>query len=330
MRISITGGTGFIGRPLARALAAAGHELRFLVRPGREGAVPKELPGAATGAPIRPEIHVGDLKEPASLRGFLRGQDLLLHLASLHDPSPEAEMRAVNIGGTEALIGEGRKDVNEGFAIWVMSSAVISAPVYSYYRDSKRVQEKIIRGSGIPWASFRPTQVYGRGDYRDTARLLRRCGAKGGTIWVPHDGLSLISPVHVDDVVDAVMRFFSFDRAVDCCYELAGPAPLPYNDFLDVTIRAAGGGVKRRNIPKKWADRFIFLKGIFVDTTEERRASAYFNLHHEHDISNATFELGWKPRSYASGIVEVAADPWWREEPAASGADAPKRSGLAT
>jgi nucleoside-diphosphate-sugar epimerase len=85
--------------------------------------------------------------------------------------------------------------------------------------------------------------------------------------------------VHVEDVVDAVMRFFHHDNTADCVYELAGPAGLPYNDFLDVTIAAAGGGVKRRNIPKKWADRMILLKGLFTDVTEDRRASAYFNLH---------------------------------------------------
>ena len=44
--------------------------------------------------------------------------------------------------------------------------------------DSKRVQEKLIRGSGFEWASFRPTLVYGVGDYRHTAPLLRRCARR--------------------------------------------------------------------------------------------------------------------------------------------------------
>ena len=306
MKIALTGGTGFIGGYLARGLARAGHDLRCLARPGREGAL--DLPGGR-----RPEVHAGDLTRPESLKGFLEGTDLLVHVASAHDHFTEAEMRAVNIGGTEALLHEARS-ANPGFRIWVISSAVIAAPVYSYYRDSKRVQEKLIRGSGIAWASFRPTLVYGIGDHRHTARWLRRCGARRGTLWVPHDGLSRINPVHVEDVVDAVLRFFDFDRGVDCCYELAGPAGIPYNEFVDLSIQAAGGGVRRRNIPKKWADRFIFVKGLFVDNTADRRASAYFNLHHEHDISNAIFELAWKPRSFAEGIREVAAGDWWREE----------------
>jgi nucleoside-diphosphate-sugar epimerase len=148
---------------------------------------------------------------------------------------------------------------------------------------------------------------------RHTATLLRQCAQSKGSIWVPHDGKSKINPVHVDDVVDAVMRFFDFDRGVDCCYELAGPEGLPYNQFLDSTIEAVSGGVKRRNISKTWADRFIFLKGLFTDVTENRRASAYFTLHHQHDITNAVEELGWSPRPYRDGIKEVAQGDWWRE-----------------
>lgn len=305
MKIAITGATGFIGGYLVRALAAAGHELRLLARPGREDALPRPE-GAAV------ETFSGDLIDSTSLDGFLQDTELLLHLASAHDHFTEDQMRAVNIGGTESLLAEAERRAASNFQIWVVSSAVIGAPVYSYYRDSKRVQEKLIRGSGIPWASFRPTLVYGVGDYRHTAPLLRKCAQPKGTFWVPHDGLSKINPVHVDDVVDAVMRFFDFDRGVDCVYELAGPEGIPFNEFVDTTIAAAGGGVRRRNVSKKWADRLIFLKGFFKDTTEDRRASAYFNLHHEHDITNATGELGWIPRPYAEGIRQVAAGDWWR------------------
>ena len=307
MRIAITGATGFIGGYMVRGLAAAGHELRLMARPGRESALP-----TVEGASI--ETFTGDLLDPDSLVGFLQDTELLLHMASAHDHFTEDQMRAVNIGGTEHLIADAERSAASNFQIWVVSSAVIGAPVYSYYRDSKRVQEKLIRGSGIPWASFRPTLVYGVGDYRHTAPLLRKCAEKKGSFWVPHDGLSKINPVHVDDVVDAVMRFFDFDRGVDCVYELAGPEGIPYNDFVDATIAAAGGSIRRRNISKKWADRAIFIKGLFKDTTEDRRASAYFNLHHEHDITNATGELGWTPRTYAEGIRQVAQGDWWRSE----------------
>jgi NADH dehydrogenase len=316
MRIAITGSTGFIGGYMVRGLSSAGHTLRALARPGREDAVP--VPPAG---PL--EIHVGDLTRPESLDGFLEGCDLLLHLASAHEHLGEDLMQKVNIQGTDALLNEARAHAPENFRIWVVSSAVIGVAAYSYYRDSKRVQEKIIRGSGIEWASFRPTLVYGVGDWRHTAPLLRRCAKPGGTMWIPHHGLSKINPVHVEDVVEAVIKFFDFERGVDCCYELAGPEGIPYNEFIDLTVQAAGGGIKRRNISKKWADRAIFLKGLFTDVTEDRRSSTYFDLHHEHDITNAVYELDWHPRPYSVGIREVAQGEhgdWWRQEQPA-GAD---------
>ena len=306
LRVAVTGATGFIGSYLVRGLARSGHRVRVLARPGREGAVVRPAEGPC-------EVHTGDLLDAGSLAGFLGGVDLLLHLASAHDHLGDEEMQRVNIQGTQHLLDLARREAAPDFQIWVVSSAVIGAPVYSYYRDSKRVQEKLIRGSGFEWASFRPTLVYGVGDQRHTAPLLRKCARPSGTYWVPHDGLSKINPVHVEDVVDAVLSYFRFERGVDCCYELAGPGGITYNEFVDLTIAAGGGGVKRRNIPKKWADRAIFLKGLFVDNTEDRRASAYFNLHHEHDITNAQFELDWQPRPYAEGIRQVAEGDWWKQ-----------------
>jgi len=307
MKIAITGATGFIGRYMLHGMARAGHDVRVLARPGRESAIDQP-------AERRAEIHVGDITDASSLEGFLSGVDLLLHLASAHDHLSDEVLQKVNVTGTENLISEAKRNANEGFRLWVVSSAVIGAPVYSYYRDTKRIQEKLIRGSGIEWASFRPTLVYGVGDMRHTAPFLRRCAAQKGSYWVPHSGKSKINPVHVDDVVDAVLRFFDFERGVDCAYELAGPAGISFNEFIDLTIAATGGKVKRRNVDKKWADRLIFLKGLFTDVTDDRRASAYFTLHHAHDISNAVYELGWHPRTYAEGIAQVAQGDWWRSE----------------
>ncbi len=311
MRIAITGATGFIGRYMVAGMLAAGHTARVLCRPGREGALVRPPAGTI-------EVHVGDLTAPESLRGFMDEVDVLIHLASAHDHFSEEVMQQVNVRGAEHLVAEAKRSAQKA-RLFIVSSAVIGQPVYSYYRDSKRVQEKVFRGAGLDWASFRPTLVYGIGDFRHTAPLLRKAARQKGTYWVPHDGYSKINPVHVEDVVDAVLKFFDFDRAVDCVYELAGPAGIPFNEFVDLNIAATGGKVKRRNIPRKWANRLIFVKGLFTDNSEDRRASAYFSLHHEHDITNAVYELGWRPRTYAEGIREVAAGDWWRTESAEAG-----------
>ncbi|MFT4538269.1 MAG: nucleoside-diphosphate-sugar epimerase [Planctomycetota bacterium] len=308
MKIALTGATGFIGRYMVRGLCAAGHEVRVLCRPGRESAL--ELPDGANV-----EVHIGDLTQAESMAGFSKGSNIVLHIAGAHDHLSEEEMQRVNVAGTEILVDDVHKHANDNFQFLIISSAVIGVPVYSYYRDSKRVQEKVVRGSGLQWASFRPTLVYGVGDARHTAPLLRRCGANKGSYWIPHEGLSKINPVHVEDLVDVVLRFFDYERRfeVDSVYEIAGPEGIEFNDFVDVTIAAADGKVRRRNIPRRWVDRMILLKGLFKDVTKERRGAGYFFLHHDHDISAAQMELGWQPRPYAQGIKDVAQGDWWRE-----------------
>ena len=53
MRIAVSGATGFIGNYLVKALTEKGHDLRLLIREGRQDAVP-----ATTGGSV--EFHVGD------------------------------------------------------------------------------------------------------------------------------------------------------------------------------------------------------------------------------------------------------------------------------
>lgn len=312
MLIAVTGSTGFIGQYVVRRLLADGHRVRAFVRPGR-GPV---LTGQDLAHPENLELHEGDLVEKDTVAGFLKDVDFLVHLASAHDHHQDDVMQAVNVAGTEHLVAEAEKNAPDNFLLINVASAVIGVPVYSYYRDSKRVQEKIVRASSLRWASFRPTLVYGRGDHRHTAPLLRKCGAQKGTYWVYHEGLSKLNPVHVEDLVDAIVRVFDYERCREDfrVFEIAGPAGISFNDFVDMTVAATGGNVKRKNIPRRWVERAILLKGLFKDVTKERRGAGYFSLHHDHDITAAREELGWEPRPFSEGILEVAAGDWWRED----------------
>ncbi|MEM8712707.1 MAG: NAD(P)-dependent oxidoreductase [Planctomycetota bacterium] len=318
MIIAVTGSTGFIGKYVVKRLLADGHHVRAFVRPGR-GQVLQEQ--KFPGAEERLQFHEGDLTQKESVDGFLKDANYLIHLASAHDHLGDEVMQAVNVAGTEHLVADAEENASPDFQFIIVSSAVIGVPVYSYYRDSKRVQEKIVRGSSLRWASFRPTLVYGRGDYRHTAPLLRKCGAEKGKFWIYHEGLSKLNPVHVDDVVEAICRSFTYDRGKEDfrVFEIAGPEGISFNDFVDLTIAATGGGVKRKNIPRRWVERAILLKGLFRDVTKERRGAGYFSLHHDHDITAAREELGWEPRHYRDGVKDITRDDWWREDRAETG-----------
>ncbi|MEM9801657.1 MAG: NAD(P)-dependent oxidoreductase [Planctomycetota bacterium] len=317
MRIAVTGSTGFIGQYVVRRLLKEGYDVRAFVRPGRAAVLAEQdLVGAE-----RLEFHEGDLVDGSSVEGFLKDVDYLVHLASAHDHFGDDVLQTVNVAGTEHLVAEAERNAPEHFQFVNVASAVIGVPVYSYYRDSKRVQEKIVRGSSLRWTSFRPTLVYGRGDYRHTAPLLRKCGAEKGTYWIYHEGLSKLNPVHVDDLVDAIVRVFTYERGREDfrVFEIAGPFGVSFNDFVDMTIEATGGKVKRKNIPRRWVERAILFKGLFKDVTKERRGAGYFSLHHDHNITAAREELGWEPRPYSEGLAEITSDDWWKVDRAPTG-----------
>src|SRR6201997_2445032 len=102
MKVFLTGATGFVGSHVARAFAAAGADLRLLVR---KTSRLDNLQG------IPAETVVGDLAEPESLRTGLRGSDALVHVAAdyrLWVRDPDAMYRA-NVDGTRDLLKVARE-----------------------------------------------------------------------------------------------------------------------------------------------------------------------------------------------------------------------------
>ena len=69
MKVVVTGATGFIGRPLVRALLAAGHAVTALTRAA------KRAPDLAT------RVVETELESAAALAPLLDGQDAIIHLA---------------------------------------------------------------------------------------------------------------------------------------------------------------------------------------------------------------------------------------------------------
>src|SRR5262245_22774997 len=97
MRALVTGGTGFVGSHVVRALVDDGVTVRVLARAESDRR-------ALAGLPV--EFTTADLADPSSLEAPLAGVEVLYHVAAdyrLWAPDP-AVLYRVNVGGTRALL----------------------------------------------------------------------------------------------------------------------------------------------------------------------------------------------------------------------------------
>jgi dihydroflavonol-4-reductase len=103
MRVLVTGGTGFVGGWTAKAIADAGHSIRFLVRnPARLQASVAKLDVDVS------DFAVADITDRVSVRGALRGCDAVVHSAALvaTDPRQTAQMLTTNMQGAQNVLGQ--------------------------------------------------------------------------------------------------------------------------------------------------------------------------------------------------------------------------------
>lgn len=167
----LTGGTGFLGGHVARALLAEGWSVRALSRerPRRRNPALFELPV---------ERVVGDLSSPADLARACRGCQAIVHVAGLVKARTLEDYRRVNARGTQLLVEAAGKTAGDALFLYVSSQAAAGParegrPVeerdpprpVSWYGVSKREGEQAVeRGWKGPWIVLRPGVLYGPGD----------------------------------------------------------------------------------------------------------------------------------------------------------------------
>jgi uncharacterized protein YbjT (DUF2867 family) len=152
-RVFITGGTGYVGRRLVRALLELGHDVRVLTRAASTGRVPS---GAAA--------VIGDALDAESFQHELRAGDTLVHLVGTPHPSPAkaAEFRTVDLPSILASVTAAR---HAGAAHVVYVSVAQPAPVMRDYIAVRAEGEAALAASGLTTTVLRPWYVLGPGHW---------------------------------------------------------------------------------------------------------------------------------------------------------------------
>jgi uncharacterized protein YbjT (DUF2867 family) len=163
-RVFVTGGTGFLGYRVVRALLEQGANVTVLVKPGSEDKL-----GVLRG---RVEWVQGDPWNPASLRGRGRGHSVVVHLVGGVKPDPARGLtfRYLNYVSARNIA---QMAVSDGISHMVLLS-VSAAPlgISGGYTESKRDAEQYIRTTGLTWTIIRAPTLYAPGERRNPLYLL--------------------------------------------------------------------------------------------------------------------------------------------------------------
>jgi nucleoside-diphosphate-sugar epimerase len=262
------------------------------------------------------EVAQGNLLDPPSLRAATAGIDTVFHFAAVFRKEvPRREIWATNVDGIrnllEAATGSGVKrfihcSSTSVYGLFPRTPTDESSPFVpirgDLYQESKLAAERHVSTYGsqgkLATTIFRTTGVYGPGDLRFLKlfkSIARERFAMIGAGRVP------FSMIHIDDLLDGVMRCTVQPVAVNNHYLLTGNNPISLNDTVRTIAEAAGVPGPRFHIPvmplyyASWLME-LTLKPLGVSPPLYRRRVNFFRITRGFDNSKAKRELGFQPK----------------------------------
>jgi UDP-glucose 4-epimerase len=274
-QVLVTGGVGFIGRRVVRALLDAGHNVTVVDR----HAFPDE----------RVRSVVGDLCDPTVVGAALKTQDqdtsVVIHLAAitsvLRSKEDPVGTYKLNVEATFNLLEECRH-LGVGTFLLASTNAVTGdvgsatiteriplAPLVPY-GATKAAGEMLLSsyvGSyGMSGAALRFANVYGPGmEAKDSfvPRLMR--AARDGTgIQIYGDGTQVRDLVHVDDIVQGI--FVAWNARHNGPLILGSGESVTVNDILEAARAVTGAEIPAEHIPAKAGE----MPAVIVDISAAR------------------------------------------------------------
>ncbi len=225
-RVAITGGTGFVGRHIVRALRARGHTVRALVRD------PAHLPFSADAV----ELVSGTLADPAALDRLVAGADALVHLVGIIAETRDATFQDIHVEGARRVAAAAAR----GGVRRVVHMSALGArpdPAATPYHRSKARGEGAVREAGLPCVILRPAVIVG--PESAPLAILVRLHRLLPAVPVFGAGDFPMQPVWIGDVATAFVRAAE-GGAPPGTHELGGPGVVTYREFVRAVGRAAG------------------------------------------------------------------------------------------
>ena len=216
MKVLVSGGTGFVGPHVVRAIADRGHDLKLLVRDSTRS---RELPGQ----PI-----VGEMTNTVSLQHAVEGVDAVVHLVAIRQGKEEQFQRVMEQGTRDLASAAKTAGVKRFVLMSALGTSEESKDLVPYYH-AKWEMEQAVKSSGLEHVIFRPSFVFG-GDggilptFRKLAKLTPATPIIGS-------GEQRIQPIWVDDVAGYFASALDKPETTNRTFDLGGPDIVSWNEF---------------------------------------------------------------------------------------------------
>jgi NADH dehydrogenase len=231
--VTIYGGSGFVGRYIARRMAREGWRVRVAVRRPNEALFVKPY-----GVPGQVEPVLCNIRDEASVRAAMSGADAVVNCVGTFDRGGKNNFQAVQ---AEAPGRIARAAAAEGVGTLVHISAIGAAEDSpSIYGQSKAAGEAAVRAAFPGAVILRPSVIFGQED-----QFFNRFGAMArfGPVLPISGAETKFQPVYVDDVAQAAVKGI-LGQAGPGTYELGGPEVASFRALMQKML----GIIQRRRM----------------------------------------------------------------------------------
>lgn len=231
--VTIYGGSGFVGRYIARRMAKEGWRVRVAVRRPNEAIFVRPYGAVGQVEPI-----LCNIRDDASVRAAMQGAEAVVNCVGTFDATGKNNFDAIQHEGAERVA---RIAADEGVARMVQISAIgADNEADSQYARSKALGEEGVLDHMPAAVILRPSVIFGPEDafFNRFASMSRF-----GPILAIAGGDTRFQPVYVDDVARAAVMGVT-GAAKGGIYELGGPDVATFRALMKEML----GVIRRRKL----------------------------------------------------------------------------------
>ncbi|HEY0856977.1 MAG TPA: SDR family oxidoreductase [Albitalea sp.] len=225
MKVLLTGATGFIGSRLRAALLSRGHAVV---------AVARHPPACANAGETWIALDMATATS-ADWQGRLLGVDAVVNAVGIFRERGAQTFDALHIRGPQALFTA----CMSARVRRVVQLSALGADLHAgtAYHRSKRAADDMLLGLPLDGVVAQPSLVFG--EHGPSAKLFLSW-ASLPVLPLPARGEQMVQPVHVDDVVDALVALTESDACSGLRVPLVGPRPLSLAAYLQALRESLG------------------------------------------------------------------------------------------